>query len=196
MIRRTSMYDRISEQRLAREALEKQQADQALAEAEALALAPIVVPVVPMTESPSSFNFGGFNFAFPGCFSIQNLTLTLDQNGEPVEVSVRRRTVSEQQTLELLFDEAIAALRQSHPQMRIIRKRECLLAGSPALALDYRFNVGHSDHHGRFVAGLVPHAGGIAPQWLSIGCKVDPNSEALSQWLLQFDQMLDGLAGV
>lgn len=191
---RTSIFDRYYEQRLAREALEREKAEHAAAEAAAFALLPVEVPITPMVDSPSSFDFGGFKFAFPESFSFHDIEATLDHEGHRVAVSVQRRKASELLSLANAFDTAVLELRQRFPLLRVVRQRDCLLAGSAALALDYHFMSGLDERHGRLVVGLVPLSGASARQVLSIGCVVDPRIEALTAWLLAFDQMLDGLA--
>jgi hypothetical protein len=190
---RTSIFDRYSEQRLAREAREREQAAQAAAEAAALALQ---VPVTPLMDTPSTFNFSGFHFAFPGDYRFRELELALDHQGETVRLNVQRRQVAEAQELAQLFAQAVDALRRDHPQFRLIRQRDALIAGSAALAVDYQFAADHDQRQGRLIAALVPLANGEAHQWLSIRCVIDPNISALSGWLIEFDQMLDGLARV
>lgn len=196
MVVRTSIFDRLYERRMADEALARQQAEQAAAEVAAAALLPVEIPVTPMVDKPSRFDLGGFLFELPASTSVRDMELTLDHEGEAVLLAVRRRDVGETPTLADLFTAEIEALEQRYPHLHQVRRRESLLAGNKALALDYQFLDGHDQRHGRLVAGLIAQADNSAPQWLSIRCTFDPNVEALGGWLLQFDQMLDGLAGV
>lgn len=188
-----SIYDRISARR---EALEEEARLAKLAE-EAKAAEPLPEPEpvpVALQEVASSFTFGGFNLQFPGGFRFRDIQTTLEHEGEPVTLHIRRREVRARQTLEQLFDAAIQALRETNPQLRVIRQRDCHVAGSAAKALDFHFNAGHAPRHGRLVGALVPVEGSDMPQWLDIACVVDPSIPGLSQWLAEFDRMLDGMA--
>lgn len=164
------------------------------AEAAERALLPVRMPVTPMVDTPSHFDLRGFQFVLPANTRVQDVQLALEHQGEPVLLVIRCRQVAETQGLEALFGDEIEALEQRHAPLRIIRRREALLAGSEALSVDYHFSQGHEHRQGRLVAGLVPQAGGSAPQWVSIGCVIDPSLEALSDWLVRFDQMLGELA--
>ncbi|EJM72180.1 DcrB-related protein [Pseudomonas sp. GM55] len=189
---RVSLYDRISEKRIAREEAER------LAQQNALIVQPEPVPepepVVALQDTPSSFTFGGFNLAFPTGFNFREVQTTLEYQGEPVSLMIRRLDVQQGQTLEQHFEAAMQALHQEHPDLRIIRQRDVSVAGSAAKAVDVHFKSGHADRHARLVGALVPVAGRDDGQWLSIACEIDPARPALSLWLADFDGMLDGLA--
>ena len=190
---RTSIYDRISAKR------EAQQEAARLAElAQAASVPePVVEPEpvpVALQDVASGFTFGGFTLQFPGGFRFRDIQTTLEHEGEPVTLKIRRRDVRSRQTLEQLFEAAIQALRELNPQLRVIRQRDCHMAGSPAKAVDFHFNAGHEPRHGRMVGALVPVEGSDSLQWLDISCVIDPTRPSLSQWLTDFDRMLDGLA--
>ncbi|HYQ54690.1 MAG TPA: hypothetical protein VES70_30115 [Pseudomonas sp.] len=190
---RPSIYDRISARR---EAQEEAARLAQLAEA-AKALEPVPEPepvALALQEVASSFTFAGFNLQFPAGFRFLDIQTTLDYEGEPVTLKIRRRDVRARQTLEQLFEAAIQALREANPQLRVIRQRDCLVAGNPAKALDFHFNAGHEPRHGRLVGALVPVDGSNALQWLDISCVIDPTKPSLSLWLVEFDRMLDNLA--
>lgn len=188
-----SIYDRISAKR---EALEEAARVARLAE-------PVQMPVpVPEPEPvraalqdvASGFTFAGFNLQFPPGFRFRDIHTSIEHEGEPVSLSIRRRDVRVSQPLEQQFEEAIQALRQVTPQLRVIRQRDCQLAGNPARVLDFHFNAGHEPRHGRLVGALVPVTGTQALQWLDISSVIDPSKPGLSQWLAEFDRMLDGFA--
>ncbi|WP_263261074.1 hypothetical protein [Pseudomonas sp. RIT-PI-S] len=187
---RTSIYDRLSERRLAQEAA-------ALAEQQAAGAvqAPLAQPepVVPLQDAPSSFSFAGFNLLLPEGFRFRDIQMTLEQNGEPVALAIQRRDVHEGATLDGLLAQALQALRVLHPELRLIRERDCTLAGSAAMAVDFRFSLGNAERHGRLVVSIVPVTGGQPPQWLSLSCVVDPLKPSLSAWLIDFDTMLLGM---
>jgi hypothetical protein len=189
---RTSLYDRISEKRIAQEEaarIELQNAPVIEPEPE-----PEPEPVVALQDTPSSFNFGGFNLGFPTGFNFREVQTTLEHEGESVSLSIKRRDVQQGQTLEQLFEASVQAFRKDHPDVRIIRQRDVRVAGSAAKSVDLHFKSGHADRHARLVGALVPVAGREDIQWLSIGCEIDPARPALSLWLVDFDGMLDGLA--
>ena len=131
---------------------------------------------------------------FPLGFRFRDIQTTLEHEGEPVSLSIRRRDVPARQPLEQLFQSAVEALRELNPQLRVIRQRDCFLAGNPAKVVDFHFNAGHEPRHGRLVGALVPIAGSDSLQWLDISSVIDPSKPGLSQWLAEFDRMLDGFA--
>ncbi|RJX82702.1 hypothetical protein [Pseudomonas sp. LS-2] len=190
---RTSFYDRISEIREAAEAFARQQAEEA-ANAPPVTVEPEPEPVTPLRDTPSSFSFGGFELLFPEGFSFRDIQTTIEHEGEPVVLNIKRRDVHEGATVEGLVDEAMQTLCKLYPELRIIRKRSCTLAGSAAQAVDFHFNIGHAERHGRLVGGIVPVVGKQASQWVSISCVIDPARPGLSLWLIDFDNMLSGMA--
>ncbi len=190
---RTSIYDRISEQRLKAEALALEQAEQEVVETEApepLSL----TPPTPLQEAASSFNFAGLNFAFPQGLAFSDIKAIAHVNGEQIDVSIQRRAVAEQHTLVQGFGVAVEELQALYPQLRIIRQREGVLAGNAALITDFIFRAGHEERHGRLAGALMPVADSNERQWLSVSCVIDPQKPALQGWLLDFDDMLAGLA--
>ncbi|WP_212627204.1 DcrB-related protein [Pseudomonas sp. PP3] len=189
---RVSLYDRISEKRIAQEEAERlAQQNAVLAQPEP---EPEPAPVVALQDTPSHFTFAGFNLAFPAGFHFREIQTTIEHEGEPVSLTIKRRDVQQGQTLEQLFEAALQAFREDHPDVRIIRQRDVNVAGSAAKSADLHFKSGHADRHARLVGALVPVAGREDMQWLSIGCEIDPARPALSLWLVDFDGMLDGLA--
>jgi hypothetical protein len=191
---RVSLYDRISEKRIAREEAER------LAQQNALLVQPEPEPelepepVLALQDTPSSFSFGGFNLAFPAGSNFREVQTTLEHQGEPVSLAIKRRDVQQGHTLEQLFEASVQAFRREHPDVRIIRQRDVSVAGNAAKSVDLHFKCGHADRHARLVGALVPVAGRDDGQWLSIACEIDPARPALSLWLVDFDGMLDGLA--
>ncbi|MFJ7005433.1 MULTISPECIES: DcrB-related protein [Pseudomonas] len=188
-----SIYDRISARREAQEEAAR------LAKLAEAAHVPEPVPTpeplpAVLQDVASGFTFAGFNLQFPVGFRFRDIQTTLEHEGEPVSLSIRRRDVRARQPLEQLFERAIEALREMSPQLRVIRKRDCHLAGNPAKVVDFHFNAGHEPRHGRLVGALVPIAGSESLQWLDISCVIDPSKPGLSQWLAEFDRMLDGFA--
>lgn len=187
---RTSIYDRISERRLALEeaARVEQQSPPPVIETE-----PEPDPVEPLRDTPSRFSFGGFDLSLPEGFSFRDIQTTIEHEGEPVVLTIKRRDVREGATLSGLMDEAMQTFRKLYPQLRIIRERDCTLAGSPAKAVDFHFTMGHAERHGRLVGSIVPVAERQVSQWLSLSCVIDPVKPSLSLWLVDFDNMLSGM---
>jgi hypothetical protein len=187
---RTSIYDRISERRLALEeaARVEQQNPLPVVEPE-----PEPEPVVPLRNTPSRFSFGGFDLSLPEGFNFRDIQTTIEHEGEPVVLTIKRRDVREGATLSGLMDEAMQTFRKLYPQLRIIRERDCSLAGSPAKAVDFHFTMGQAERHGRLVGSIVPVADGNTSQWLSLSCVIDPVKPSLSLWLVDFDDMLSGM---
>lgn len=191
-MRRTSMYDRLSEQRLAREEAERLALEQVAAEPVADIIE--VTPPAPLLDTPSSFNFGGFNFVFPEGLAFSDISAVTHLDGEEITISVQRRSVTEARTLAQSFAGARNELGARHSDMRIIRQRESMLAGNPAMVLDFIFRAGHEERHGRLIGAIVPLADENQRQWLSVSCVIDPEKPALKGWLLEFDDMLGRLA--
>ncbi|RMO90383.1 hypothetical protein ALQ32_05632 [Pseudomonas syringae pv. tagetis] len=190
---RPSLYDRISERRLANEALAREEAERAAAQRE-LDLIQAAIPVPqPLLDAPCSFNFGGFHFGFPEGFRCSAIEATVHVEGEPIVVSIQRRDVPEVANLAEAFDEAVKALKPLHGEVQIIRNYETLLAGNAALGLDFHFREGFEERHGRLIGAIVPVADHNQRQWLSVGCVIDSEKPALTTWLLDFDSMLEGL---
>jgi hypothetical protein len=190
-VTRVSLYDRISEKRLALEA-QARLAEQAAPVVEAPP-EPEPEPAAPLQDTPSSFNFGGFNLAFPAGSQFRDIRATIEHGDVPVTLTIRRRDVRQDQTLPQLFQEAVQVFRDSYADLRVIRERDCKVAGNPAMALDFNFKVGLGERHGRFVGALVAVSGGDEKQWLDISCEIDPTLPGLSLFLTEFDEMLDGL---
>lgn len=189
-MKRTNIYDRISEKRIAAEkAALEQQAALANAKPE-----PEPEVIVPMTHAPSRFSFGGFDLLFPEGFSFRDIQTTIEYEGDPVVLTIKRRDVREGATLDDLLDEAMQHFRKLYPQLRVIRELDCKLAGSAAKVVDFHFTIGNAERHGRLVGSVVPVAGQQAPQWISLSCVIDPIKPNLSLWLADFDDMLSGMA--
>lgn len=74
---RTSIYDRISERRLADEALAREAAEHAAAQ-QALERVEALIPAPkPLLDAPCSFNFGGFHVGFPEDFQCNAIEATV-----------------------------------------------------------------------------------------------------------------------
>ena len=162
-----SIYDRISARR---EAQEESARLASLAEAAHVPEAvpePEPLPAV-LQDVASAFTFAGFSLQFPLGFRFRDIQTTLEHEGEPVSLSIRRRDVPARQPLEQLFQSAVEALRELNPQLRVIRQRDCFLAGNPAKVVDFHFNAGHEPRHGRLAAHWCPSPAAIRCNgWIS-----------------------------
>lgn len=188
---RTSMYDRISEKRLAAEAAAR---EEELLKAQAVKPEPEPEPVTPLKNMPSSFSFGGFELLFPQGFSFRDIQTTIEHEGDQVVLTIKRRDVPEGATLDNLLAESMQTFRKLYPELRVIRERDCTVAGSAAKAVDFYFAIGHAERHGRLVGSIVPVADQRESQWLTLSCVIDPVKPNLSLWLVDFDNMLSGMA--
>jgi hypothetical protein len=191
---RRSIFDRISEERLAREALEREQALADAAEAAARALLPEPIPITAMKPQPSRIDLGGFSFELPGGFAFRDVEMSIECDGLPVVLKIQRREVGEADQLAALFEEAIDTTCKPCTDLRIIRRYDTLFAGSEAKAIDFSFKDGAQNRHGRLVAAIVPLLGVEQRQWLSLSSVIDPSQPALATWLIDFDNMLAGAA--
>ncbi|MCI3943272.1 hypothetical protein K0038_00262 [Pseudomonas syringae] len=192
-MRRTSIYDRISERRLADEALAREEAERTAAQQERERTQAAIPVAQPLRDASSSFNFGGFHFGFPEGFRCSAIEATVEIAGEPVVVSIQRRDVPEEANLTEAFAEAVKALKPLHGVIQVIRQYETVLAGNAALGLDFHFRAGFEERHGRLICAIVPVADHNLRQWLSVGCVIDSEKPALKTWLLDFDHMLQSL---
>lgn len=74
-----------------------------------------------------------------------------------------------------------------------MRQAEALLAGHPAISLDYQFNAGQERRHGRAVCMIIASADGNKRQWLNVSTVINPDQSQLADWLIAFDAMLAGV---
>lgn len=188
---RPNIYDRISERRLATEALAR--AAEVKAEEQRV---PLIerAPACELKNVPSRFSFGGFDLQLTMGAVINDASLTLDHDGEAVTLRLRRYDVPQGQTLDAAFTNAAQALHKQYPGLTKIRTRNCRLAGHPAKQLDYYITHDAEESHGRLTGALMPLAGTQDWQWLGIFCAIDPTKPALSRWLIDFDSMLEELS--
>lgn len=115
-----SIYDRISARREAQEEAARLAKLAEAAHVPEPVPTPEPVPAV-LQDVASGFTFAGFNLQFPVGFRFRDIQTTLEHEGEPVSLSIRRRDVRARQPLEQLFERAIEALREMSPQLRVIR---------------------------------------------------------------------------
>jgi hypothetical protein len=186
---RTSIYDRISEKRLAAEALARQQAEEA-ANAPALVIEPEPVPVLPLQPARNELKVAGLALLMPQGFNFRDIDTTLEKDGHPVTFSAKRRPAPEGLTLQRSAELYVDNLRKHHPDITIVRQSACLLAGSPAISLDYVFTAGQERRHGRATSAIIDLSNGNERQWFSVSTVINPDLPALAAWLIDFDDML------
>lgn len=187
------MYDRISEKRLAAEALARQEAEEAAAQA-AIVITPAPAPVVPLQPSRNELKIAGLALVMPQLLAFRDLDMTLEREGQPVTFSAKRRPAPEGLTLQRSTELYVDNLRKHHGDVTVVRHHDCLLVGSPAVSLDYAFKVGQERRHGRATSAIIAPAGGNERQWFSVSTVINPDHPALASWLIDFDEMLGSIA--
>lgn len=190
---RTSIYDRISEKRLADEARAREEAER-VANAPPLVIEPEPVEPVPLQLACNELKLAGLNLVLPQEAALRDIDITLDRNGLPVTLSAKRRAAPDGLTLEHSATLYADNLRRLYPDLAIVRQADYLLAGHQAIALDYVFTQGQITRHGRAVSSIIAQPSGGERHWLSISTLIDPNKSALADWLIDFDAMLASIA--
>lgn len=190
---RTSMYDRISEKRLAAEALAREEAEQAAAVA-AIAITHEPAPVLALEPSRNELKIAGLALVMPHLLAFRDLDMTLEREGHPVTFSAKRRPAPEGLTLQRSTELYVDNLRKHHSDVTVVRQNDCLLAGSPAVSLDYAFKVGQERRHGRATSAIIAPANGNERQWFSVSTVINPDQPAFANWLIEFDEMLGRIA--
>lgn len=187
------MYDRISEKRLAAEALAREEAEQAAAVA-AIEITNEPTPVLPLQPSRNELKIAGLALVMPHLLAFRDLDMTLEREGHPVTFSAKRRPAPEGLTLLRSTELYVDNLRKHHSDVTVVRQNDCLLAGSPAVSLDYAFKVGQERRHGRAISAIVVPADGNERQWFSVSTVINPDQPAFANWLIEFDEMLGSIA--
>ncbi|MFZ0155542.1 hypothetical protein [Pseudomonas sp.] len=188
---RTSIYDRISEKRLAAEALARQQADQAALEPPASEHAQLpAAPGLALEPGHNALKIAGLNLLIPQGFNFRDIDTTLEVSGHPVTLSARRRPAPEGLNLQHALELYVSKLRQRHPDITLVRRAECQLVGHPAIALDYLYSFEQERRHGRAVCTLIAAVKGNEHQWFSLATVINPDHARLADWLIEFDAML------
>jgi hypothetical protein len=190
---RTSIYDRISEKRLAAETLAQQQLQEAL-EASSAVIEPEPVAVLPLQLTRNELKVAGLNLVMPQGFNFRDIDTTLEKHGHPVTFSAKRRPAPEGLTLQRSLQLYVENLRKNHPDVTIVRQSDCLLAGSPAITLDYIFTAGQERRHGRATSAVIHPGDGNERQWLSISTMINPAHAELADWLIEFETMLENIS--
>ncbi|WP_256658835.1 hypothetical protein [Pseudomonas sp. LP_7_YM] len=187
------MYDRISEKRLAAEARAREEAEQAAAVA-AIAMKNEPAHGFPLQPSRNELKIAGLALLMPQLLAFRDLDMTFEREGQLVTFSAKRRPAPEGLTLQRSTELYVDNLRKHHGDVTVVRQNDCLLAGSPAVSLDYAFKLGQERRHGRAISAIVAPADGNERQWFSVSTVINPDHPALSNWLIDFDEMLGSIA--
>jgi len=192
---RANIYDRLSQKREAAEALAREQAEQARIAAETAVEVTAVPapPVLALNTEQNALRIAGLNLLMPQGFAFRDFDTTLEFAECQVQLSARRRIAPEGLELPQAVELFTRKLRERHPDMDVVRQAETLLAGHPAISLDYQFDAGQERRHGRAVCSIIVSADGNARQWLSFSTLIDPAKSKLGDWLIEFDAMLAGM---
>ncbi|WP_170931075.1 hypothetical protein [Pseudomonas sp. SID14000] len=189
---RGNIYDRLSQRREAAEALARQQAEEARIAGQAtLEVAP--PPQLPMDAEQNALRIAGLNLLMPQGFAFRDIETTLEFAGCNVQFSARRRPAPEGLEINNAVELFIKKLRERHAELTLVRQAEALLAGHPAISLDYQFNAGQERRHGRAVCMIIASADGNKRQWLNVSTVINPDQSQLADWLIAFDAMLAGV---
>ncbi|ANJ55716.1 hypothetical protein [Pseudomonas silesiensis] len=190
---RTSIYDRISEKRLAAEALARQLQQQA-ADAPPAVIEPEPIVKVPLQLARNGLTVAGLNLLIPDGFNFRDIDTTLEKYGHPVTFGAKRRPAPEGLTLRRAVELYVEKLRQDHPDVTIVRQSDGVLAGHRAIALDYIFTAGQERRHGRAMSAVIESDNGNERQCFSISTMINPAHAELADWLIEFDAMLESVS--
>lgn len=190
---RANIYDRLSQRREAAEALARQQADEARIAAESAIEVSQQPPALVMNAENNALRIAGLNLLMPKGFAFRDIDTTLEFAGCHVQFGARRRRASEGLELDKAAEIFTRKLRERHSDIDLVRQASTVLAGHPAVSLDYQFNVGQERRHGRSVCTLIVSADGNERQWLTVFTVIDPSKSQLADWLIAFDAMLAGM---
>lgn len=189
---RTSFYDRISEKRLADEARARVEA-QRLADAPPVIPEPDPVPVLPLQLTRNELKVAGLTLVMPQGVKFRDIDITLEKEGHPITLTVKRRPVHLELALERSASLYVENLHKIHPGINIVRQRDCLLAGSPAVALDFVYPSGQHLRHGRAINAIISAVDGNDRQWFSVSTAIDPDKAELAEWLIDFAAVLEAI---
>jgi len=190
---RPSIYDRLSQKREAAEALARQQAEQQRIAEQAAAAVVQAPPVLELAPEQNALRIAGLNLLIPQSFAFRDIETTLEVAGCHVSFGARRRAAPEGLDLSKAVELFTKKLRERHAEMTVVRQAESVLAGHPAISLDYQFYNGQERRHGRAVCTIIVSADGNTRQWLDVSTVIDPNQPQLAEWLIEFDAMLAGM---
>ncbi|MEX5351211.1 hypothetical protein WCE02_07595 [Pseudomonas juntendi] len=187
-----SIYDRISQKREAAEALARRQAEQEREAVQALSAMPAPVQALPLNAQSNALRIAGLDMRVPAAFSFRTLETTLEFAGCEVMFRACLRGAPDDLELPTAIDACVKKLRDCHTELTLVRQAESLLAGHPAVALDYEFQLGQARRHGRTVCTIITHESDIR-HWLEVSTQIDPAQAPLADWLIEFEAMLAGM---
>lgn len=179
-----NIYDRLWQKREAAEARAREQAEQEAA----LALQP--PPALPVLPERNAMTLAGLQLLMPQGARLCDVWATLEVGGHCVTVNARSRSVAQTLTLDQALQDYLAEARRHHAEVTPVRQQPSLLAGHPALLLDYLFDQHEARRHCRTVLTLIPPSDGQESRSFSLSTVIDPDLRPLADWLIDFDAML------
>ncbi|WP_313713601.1 hypothetical protein [Pseudomonas sp.] len=179
-----NIYDRLWQKREAAEARAGKQAEQEAA----LALQP--PPALPVLPERNAMTIAGLQLLMPQGARLCDVWATLEVGGHSVIVNARSRSVAQTLTLDRALQDYLAEARRQHAEVTPVRQQTCLLAGHPALLLDYLFDQHEARRHCRTVLTQIPPSDGHEALSFSLSTVIDPDLRPLADWLIDFDAML------
>jgi hypothetical protein len=150
-------------------------------------------PVLELAPEQNALRIAGLNLLIAQSFAFRDIQTTLERAGCHVSFGARRRAAPEGLDLSKAVELFTKKLRERHAEMTVVRQAESLLAGHPAISLDYQFYDGPERRHGRAVCAIIVSADGNTRQWLDVSTVIDPSQSLLAEWLIEFDAMLAGM---
>lgn len=187
---RPNLYDRLYQKRQAAEALALQQAEQARLDAQAQAARVAPPPVLTPDVRLNALCIAGLTLRLPDDMTFQKVEATLERGHRPVSFSACITSVLKVAELAEAVDQLKQRLHEHHPGLDLVRQADYVLAGHPAISLDYAFVSGQQRRYGRTVGALLMTTEGTSCQWLEVSTLIDPDESALADWLPEFDVML------
>lgn len=132
----------------------------------------------------------GLQLLMPQRARLCDAWVTLEVGEHSVIVNARTRSVAQTLTLDQAMDSYLAEARQHHTDITPVRQQPALLAGHPALLLDYLFGQPEARRHCRTVLTLIPPGDGHEARAFSLSTVIDPEQRPLADWLIDFDALL------
>ncbi|MFJ4445226.1 hypothetical protein ACIPZ8_24475 [Pseudomonas sp. NPDC089422] len=190
-IAKGNLYDRLWQQREAAEARARAQAE----EEAALALSQ-PAPALPVLPERNAMTIAGLQLLMPERARLRDVSAALQVGEHSVTLRARCRSVAQTLTLDQAMDSYQAEARQQHEALTLVRQQPSLLAGHPALMLDYLFGQDEARRHCRTLLTLIPPSDGHEALSFSLSTVIDPDLRPLADWLIDFDAMLAAVTAI
>ncbi|MFJ4065891.1 hypothetical protein ACIPW4_11375 [Pseudomonas sp. NPDC089996] len=180
-----NLYDRLWQRREAEEARARAQAEKEAA----LALSQ-PAPTLPVLPERNAMTIAGLHLLVPRSARLSDVWVTLQVGEHSVIVRAGCRSVAQTLTLDQALDSYLAEAREQHAELTLVRQQPSLLAGHPALMLDYLTGQHEARRHCRTVLTLIPPSDSREALSFSLSTFIDPAQRPLADWLIDFDAML------